>query len=120
MIKNPCPECDHGIDSTDLTRRHLTTCSLATPEEVRAMLNYYVKAYQKEFARHHAEMLKAMHNAERWHGKYMMVKHENNKLRRKLYTNRPPKNIIRHARALEATARKLIDYYDDPENTPGA
>lgn len=36
--------------------------------------------------RPHAEIAEARRDAALWHGKYAIVKHENNQLRRKLYT----------------------------------
>ncbi len=76
-----CAEC--GSFST-----HAYWCRTATPEEHIAALEATVEcllAINKQMT----VALNARHNnAELWHGKFAMVKHENNTLRKELWNRR--------------------------------
>jgi hypothetical protein len=72
-----CPEC--GSFAT-----HAYWCKTAAPEEHVAALEATVRCLLECNRRQHRALNARRNNAELWHGKWAIVKHENNVLRRKL------------------------------------
>lgn len=82
--KEKCPECDAYTG-------HSIGCSLMDEQCAKEMLAQYYDASLKIETRHReyiAWMKRRVNDAEKeaefWKGKFVVVKHENNKLRKKL------------------------------------
>jgi len=79
-LKNPCPECgsyyedDHAID-----------CSKMGDEEKAEKLKQYYQAWLELTNERRALILRYGKDITFWQGKFRIVAHENNALRRKLY-----------------------------------
>lgn len=82
-MKEPCTECG-------AYKNHYPKCSKNTPEQIKDHLDAYFRAFQDHHkrdsdTRSKAQLLvnKARKEAEYWKGKFITVKSENNKLRKK-------------------------------------
>ena len=84
MEEEKCPECG-GYTG------HSPLCSLMSGDDAKRMLaDYYALWLAKEndtrdrLEIRQSMVRKARHEAEFWKGKFMVVKHENNQLRKKI------------------------------------
>lgn len=86
--KPPCKECG-SYDN----ERHHPYCSKASDEQkIRGYLDYY-EAWLRENAERNKMYTRLSKDITFWQGKYRIVKHENNKLRKALYQkNKKEKN----------------------------
>ena len=84
METTKCTECEalHG---------HHPKCSLIDLETAKTLLAQYYgiwlegqEKYKKTMAIYSNNVKKSKKNAELWQGKYLVVKHENNMLRKKI------------------------------------
>lgn len=80
---NRCKECGAYIG-------HAPLCSFNTPEQIKEHLKNYVQAFEESHKRDsntrsvaQSRVNRARKEAEFWKGKFMVVKHENNELRKK-------------------------------------
>lgn len=82
-MKEPCTECGSY-------KYHYPLCSLNTPEQIKQHLIFYFEQY-KTFSnqrsitnlRYQERVNRSRKEAEFWKGKFMTVKAENNKLRKR-------------------------------------
>lgn len=82
-MKKICPEC-FSFDVADQcpdTPRHTWKCSQATKDDFVA----WIKLEKKEVRNCHKRFHDQIARAVAWEGKYRIVKHENNQLRKKLF-----------------------------------
>ena len=86
-MSNQCKECK-------AYNGHAPNCSLMSEEYARSELKRYAKAYselageyyklyQQRGEHYNAGMRRLREEIERWKGKFLIVKHENNQLRKK-------------------------------------
>jgi len=73
----PCPECRYGTHNPP-HHRHAPTCSLINLETARHYAQQAEERIDKESKRASA----AWRNAHLWEGKFHVLRHENNKLRK--------------------------------------
>ncbi len=75
---NRCPEC--GRHSELINFRHLKNCSLIDLDSAK----FYLKFVHEQQKRYLDRISRFAKEAQKWEGKYRIVKHENNQLRKKL------------------------------------
>ncbi len=77
MSEPTCPECHHR---ESIPLNHWRTCSLITLECAKR----YMEQDKEEIKRGYARVSIFITESHRWEHKFRTVKHENNKLRKKL------------------------------------
>jgi hypothetical protein len=109
-LPGPCPECHYG-SHTRIDGRHAPTCSLINLETAR----FYAQLAETRIDKQNQRARAAWQQAHLWEGKFHILRHENNALRRKLYPkNSTPvridsdvqayrESVIRHAESLGFT-----------------
>ncbi len=78
--KRRCEECN-GFG------QHKIECSHITVEQLREVVSHYKKSeamHIKHIQTHWSTWDRLRKETERWKGKFLIVKHENNKLRKKI------------------------------------
>lgn len=77
-----CPECG-------AYKGHSPRCSIMPEDYAKAELKRYYEAWLKKEMNCRKWLSKAQKEAEFWKGKFVVVKNENNILRKKLFNNKP-------------------------------
>lgn len=87
-----CPECKAYTYPSHEIQRHSPTCSKNTYQDLQQHIKDMQHAHSR-FQSHFNDVRERLNQLiERWQGKFLAVKHENNKLRNALYQRQnPPK-----------------------------
>lgn len=73
-----CPECGTG------SGLHCSECSLQTVEQKIAWGPYFYALWREQMKRNAESQIRLLRLVTLWQGKHAMLRHENNKLRKKL------------------------------------
>jgi hypothetical protein len=83
-MSEKCEECGAYYKSTPKST-HAVNCSRNTPEQLRTLLDLYYNDWIRMQSSASDVRKRMVAIAMRWEGKCKILKHENNKLRNKLY-----------------------------------